>query len=320
MSTTNTTRTLNLQGLINHRKAAFEAFFLAMYPCVFPNEASITNAEQIWDPAILARLLSGLQDHFFRVENPGMQEISGDAQYIATLLRELRVRANARRVVVKRCWHHGNFDPTPYRAARVDRITPTATKPIRPEPHEVFPKIRAIIACMGAKYADSLANGDAEKELHQLRHDMAVEFVREGICRNLGNALPVVKTITRKERKHVAPVLHSLLKRGLFDRLPHTRYIRPDFAVTYRDTVDTLSQETESEHRVRALLRKRLCWSLPHAKAVVEAFELGTTSVRRAASRGAYRRPYRPCYIHQPGRQAYSGQSAVLVSTALPVA
>jgi hypothetical protein len=218
-------RLMELYELIRQRKEVIQTYLYLLYRYVFLGIYLTGNKELSFEYISFSQTLSIMKKLFFEGDERGVQENTDNEENIILFMHNLNIRHIAYRRSVEYCWRHGYFDETGYSAARVDRFVPTASQSIRPEASEIFPKIRAIIDRIQKKYTDFGGEIDSEDFIRQMRRDMAVELVRDGVCRNIGNAQPVVKLITQKQRKHLSPVLHLLLKRGLFDRLPHTHSI-----------------------------------------------------------------------------------------------
>lgn len=280
--------------LFHQRRAAIDEFL-----SYISSRLSLDRAPHDPLPVALHHMLPALQQHLLDAPPTG-----ADAVAIRALTTKLGLSRMARRHVIRCCWRQGCFDPILHPTARIDQVHPHAIAPLRPEPSEIFLKIQSLVYHVQATYHGTLEQGDPSppRDLvsRQMRQELARALVREGICRNGGNASAVANVLLRKERKSLLGPLHTLRDRGLFDRLPHTAYIRPAFTELFRELLPIVEQAAASEQQAALLYDRHLCWSRAHALVVAQACAPPRTGTLRRILRRCWQEGH---FDHPPASQ-----------------
>jgi hypothetical protein len=179
----------------------------------------------------------------------GKSARQADQQYLLGLMKQLGLYEQAEQATLRYCRNKGWFDRVRLHAARIDRVEPNTIRPFRPEPRDVFPKIRAILSRLS----------DEKK--------WTAALVREGICRNRGNAQAVVALLERNQTNSDRYILRKFHEQGLF--APNV--VQAELGNLISRVLRRLKQIPNDTQRVIVLIEESWCCSNADAEIIIGA-------------------------------------------------
>lgn len=160
----------------------------------------------------------------------------------------------AARTALRQCHQHGCFDRPKPRSARIDEPQPHDTEPVQPDRSTILPHVRALLRRIPDK------------------HRRIDALVRQGFCRNKGNAQAVAALVEQSERNSDRGIVRECRREGHIPPQPDLPK-QPDGDAIVQFIHSVFQRVLPTEQRAIALLQEGLCTTFASACVVVARFE-----------------------------------------------
>lgn len=170
---------------------------------------------------------------------------------LCTLAHRLGLVDGAWHTALRHCLHHGYFDRPRPRPARIDQHQPHAIPPVQPTVDDIRVPVRAILQ----RTSD--------------RQERITALVREGLCRNRGNAQAVVALIAQNERNAERALVRTCMREG---HIPPAAKKPPQSAIdAVTQTIHTVTEGVaDRDQHALALVAARVCPTCAAAHLVLD--------------------------------------------------